>query len=133
MTAVRATEGEGPGRDGKCLPGCASGNSTGRALEAVVPGMVGENRGGMVVVQDRVDDTLQRVGLAALIYYPELHVDEPEYAVADDVDWCLEPLNCLPAGQLESLRDVVGRTIVDPTAHRAGLFAALRALVPDGE
>ena len=86
-----------------------------------------------MVKQDRVDDTLQRVGLAALIYYPELHVDEPEYAVADDVDWCLEPLTGLPNGQVESLRDIVGRTIVDPTAHRAGLFSALRALVPDDE
>lgn len=83
-----------------------------------------------MVEQDRVDDTLQRVGLAALIYYPELHVDEPEYAVADDAEWCLEPLNGLPAGQLESLRDTVARTIVDPTAHRSALFTALRALVP---
>lgn len=81
--------------------------------------------------QDLVDDALQRTGLAALMYYPELQVDEPEYQVGDDVDWCLEPLNLLPAEQLEPLRDVVARTIVDPSAHRTELFAALRALLPD--
>ncbi|MGN6760325.1 MAG: hypothetical protein ACTHJI_03225 [Leifsonia sp.] len=83
--------------------------------------------------RDRVDDALQRTGLAALMFYPELQVDEPEYTVADDVEWCLGPLNGLPVEQLEPLRDVVARTIVDPTKHRARLFAALRALVPDDE
>ena len=92
-----------------------------------------ETRGGIVVEQGRVDDALQRTGLAALMYYPELQVDEPEYTVADDVEWCLEPLNGLPVEQLEPLRDVVARTIVDPTTHRARLFAVLRALVPDDE
>jgi hypothetical protein len=86
-----------------------------------------------VAERDLVDDVLQRTGLAALMYYPELQVDEPAYVVGDDVEWCLEPLNGLPAGELESLRDVVSRTIVDPTVHRGKLFAALRALVPDDE
>jgi hypothetical protein len=80
--------------------------------------------------QDRIDDTLQRVGLASLMYYPEIVVDEPEYAVIDDADWCLEPLDGLPDAQLSQLRELVARTIVDPTANRLRLFGALRALRP---
>lgn len=80
---------------------------------------------------DSVDDTLQRVGLVALMYYPEIHADEPDYAIDTDVDWCLEPLVALPDHELKPLRDAISRTIVDPTTHRADLFKALQALVPD--
>jgi hypothetical protein len=84
-----------------------------------------------MTTHDQVDDTLQRVGLAALMYYPEIHVEEPDYTVDTDVDWCLEPLSALPAEQLQTLRDVIGRTIVNPTEHRATVFQALQDLLPN--
>jgi hypothetical protein len=84
-----------------------------------------------MVEQDRVDDVLQRIGLASLTYYPEIHSEEPEYAVSDDVEWCLEPLSALPSSALDRLRSVVAHTIVDPTVHRGDVFAALQALVTE--
>lgn len=78
--------------------------------------------------QGSVDDVLQRVGLAAMMYYPEIPVEEPSYSLEQDVAWCLEPLAGDPAAA-ERVRRAVGLAIVDPTAHRAGLFEALQSLV----
>ena len=72
--------------------------------------------------REEVDDVLQRVGLAAISYYPEIHIDEPDYTVDTDVDWCLEPVT--------DLREAVGLAITNPTAHRYALFQTLLELAP---
>lgn len=81
--------------------------------------------------RDQVDDALQRIALAALMYYPEVHVDEPSYTVQQDVDWCIEPLSDLPEDELAELRTSIGRVITNPTAHREEVFRALLDLVPE--
>lgn len=86
-----------------------------------------------MITRDNADDTLQRVGLVSLMYYPEIHVDEPDYELTNDIDWCAEPLAGLPGRQRDSLRELIGRTIVDPTAHRSALFGELLRLAPDPE
>lgn len=80
--------------------------------------------------REAIDDVQQRVGLAAISYYPEIHVDEPEYTVDVDVDWCVEPLTDLSADQLRAVREAVGLTITNPTAHRAALVQRLLELAP---
>jgi hypothetical protein len=87
-------------------------------------------RGGAMPSREEVDDVLQRVGLAAISYYPEIHVDEPDYTVDGDVDWCLEPVTDLTAEQRTSLREAVGLAITNPTAHRYALFQSLLELAP---
>ncbi|MGC5225190.1 hypothetical protein ACPW96_21685 [Micromonospora sp. DT81.3] len=80
-----------------------------------------------------VDDVLQRTGMTSLMYYPEIHVDEPDYTVDDDVSWCLEPLTDLTPEQRQSLREAVGLVITNPTAHRFAFFQELLSLAPADE
>lgn len=80
--------------------------------------------------REAVDDVLQRVGLAAISYYPEIHVDDPDYTVDVDVDWCVEPLTDLTDEQLRAVREAVGLTITNPTSHRTALVQRVLDLAP---
>lgn len=85
-----------------------------------------------MVDHELVDAALQRVSLLAFLYYPEIHVDEPNYSLSDDVDFCMEPLNALDDTDLAELRQLTGRAIIDPSEYREEVFAALTALAsPD--
>lgn len=68
--------------------------------------------------------------MAALFYYPEIHVDDPEYTLQKDLDWVFGDDFEVPADVLESLRDIAARTIIDPTEHRRDAFDALMLLLP---
>ncbi|ALJ21447.1 hypothetical protein [Microbacterium sp. No. 7] len=81
-----------------------------------------------MIDRDSVDDALQRVALAAFIYYPDVRLDEPSYDIGRDVAWCLQPLADLPREERERFGDLVGWAITDPTAHRQETIAALSAL-----
>lgn len=81
-----------------------------------------------MITRDSVDDALQRVALAALIYYPDVRRDEPGYDIKRDVAWCLQPLADLPPDQRERFEVLIVRAITDPTTHRQETFAALTAL-----
>ncbi|WP_193597872.1 MULTISPECIES: hypothetical protein [Microbacterium] len=75
------------------------------------------------------DLLLQRVATIAIMYYPGLPADAPEYKLDDDIDWCLDET---PPGDVSAeLRDLIGRTVVDPTAHREALTALVYGKVPD--
>lgn len=76
-----------------------------------------------------VDDALQRVSMLAFLYYPQIHVDEPDYQLSDDIDFCLEPLDGLADDQRDELRLLIGRAIIDPSEYREDVFAALTELV----
>ena len=85
-----------------------------------------------MIDRDHVDAALQRVSLLAFLYYPEVHVDEPDYSLSDDVDFCMEPLAELTGDERNSLRDLLGRAIIDPSEYREEVFIALTELaVPD--
>lgn len=75
------------------------------------------------------DVLLQRVATIAIMYYPRLPADAPEYKLIDDIDWCLN--ETAKAEATDELRRLIGRAIVDPTAHREALTARVYALVPD--
>jgi len=77
------------------------------------------------------DLLLQRVATIAIMYYPGLPADAPEYKLSDDVDWCLN--DTAEAEVTDELRALIGRTIVDPTAHREALTDHVYALVPDSD
>lgn len=81
-----------------------------------------------MITRDSVDEALQRVALAAFIYYPHVRLDEPSYDIGRDVAWCIQPLADLPLDQRERIGDLIGRAIVDPTVLREETFAALSAL-----
>ena len=84
----------------------------------------------MTIPQEQFDDLLNRTALAALFYYPEIAVDDVSYRIQDDVDYCMEPIFGLAEEIDAKLRVAVGRTIADPTAHRADLLAMVIELAP---
>lgn len=86
-----------------------------------------------MITRENANDVLQRVGLVAMMYYPEVQVDDPDYRLSDDVTWCLEPLGAVPDAARASLTELVGLAVVDPTTNRSALFAAVMNLAPDTE
>ena len=79
----------------------------------------------MTIPQDQLDDLLSRTALAALFYYPEIAVDDDDYNLQTDIDYCLEPVAAISIGieDAERLRIAVGHVITNPTAHRSELLA----------
>jgi len=75
------------------------------------------------------DLILQKVGTIAIMYYPDLPADSPDYRLKEDVDWCLTDLET--GEDITELRELIGRTIVDPTAHREALTEHIYGLVPE--
>lgn len=73
----------------------------------------------------------QRAGAAAIIYYPEIHVDEPSFDLQMEVDWVLEGAGEFDDADETVLRDAVARTIIDPTAHRTRLGEVLDVLTTE--
>jgi len=79
---------------------------------------------------DDADLLLQKVGTIAIMYYLGMPADSPEYRLNDDIDWCLEGIEGDVA--TSELREMIGRTIVDPTGHREVLTELVYGLVPEG-
>lgn len=86
-----------------------------------------ERKAEPMVTQESADLSLQRIALTALLYYPDITVDDPTYQLEAEVEWCLQELE--PADR-DLLRELVERTITDPTGHRAELFTRLMDLTP---
>lgn len=81
---------------------------------------------------DDADEIIRKAGMLALLYYPELHADDPEYSLARDVDWVLNHMTAPDPDDEAVLRDAIGRAIIDPTAHRADLAALVYRAGPTG-
>ena len=84
----------------------------------------------MTISQEQFDDVLGRTALAALFYLPEVTVEDGHYRIHDDVAHCLEPVAELEPSAIEKLRDVIARTVADPSAHRSELLALVFELAP---
>jgi len=84
----------------------------------------------MTISQEQFDDLLNRAALASLFYYPEIVVDDDDYRIQNDVDYCMEPVVGIADEAAERLRASIGRTIANPTAHRVYLVALVIELAP---
>ena len=84
----------------------------------------------MKITQDDIDELLNRTAMAALFYYPEIVVDDEQYNVHKDVDYCLQAVSDLDDEDIERLRVAVGRVITNPTAHRGEFLALVIELAP---
>ncbi|WP_137843369.1 hypothetical protein [Microbacterium sp. 2FI] len=85
----------------------------------------------MTIPQAQFDDLLHRAALAALFYYPEVVLQDGDFDLQKDIDYCMEPVAGLADEDATRVRDVVGRVIVNPTAHRAELLEIVIELAPD--
>lgn len=84
----------------------------------------------MTVPQEKFDDLLSRTALAALFYYPEIAIDDTDYNIQNDVEYCMEPVSAIWDRDAERLRNAVGRVITNPTVHRSELLALVIELAP---
>ena len=84
----------------------------------------------MTIPQEQFDDLLSRTALAALLYYPEIAIDDDDYSIQKDIAYCLVPVAGIPDEDAERLRIAVGRVITNPTAHRSELLALVIELAP---
>lgn len=83
-----------------------------------------------MISQEQFDDLLGRTALAALFYFPEATVENAEYRIQDDVEYCLLPVAGMLVADVERLRQAVARAIADPTAYRSELLALVAELAP---
>jgi hypothetical protein len=84
----------------------------------------------MTIPQERFDDLLSRTALAALFYYPEIVVDDADYNLQNDIEYCMEPVSGIAGEDAQRLRAAVGRVITNPTRHRSELLALVIELAP---
>jgi len=81
--------------------------------------------------RDAADEVMQKAGIMSVLYYPEIHADDPEYALAKDVDWVLEDVDGMSEDDRAVLVDLISRVIIDPTGNRESLTEFVFGLVPD--
>lgn len=81
------------------------------------------------MTRDEADAIVQRTGMLAMLYYPQIHNDTTDFDLDDDVRWCLQDATGLTPVAEGLIRDVVGRTIVDPSANREQLNKVVYGLV----
>lgn len=85
------------------------------------------------MTEDEIHEVVSRMGTAAMLYYPEIHIDDEEYKLLEQADWCLEPIDHGVSGDgRTALRELVARTIVAPTSHREESVSVLMGLIPEG-
>lgn len=82
-----------------------------------------------MIVEDDVQAVVERVGVAVMLYYPEIHVDDAEYDLMAQAQWCLEPISeALSDDARSALRELVARALIDPSKHREETFSVLMEL-----
>ncbi len=81
--------------------------------------------------RSEVENAFARVAVAAFTYYADKSIDEPGYAIDEDVDWALEPLRSMDAGALDQWRGRVNAVISDPTCDRRAFIADFMALAEE--
>jgi len=81
-----------------------------------------------MIDRDRADAVLEHVAALAFLYYPGIQLDDPTYRLAEDIEWCLARLGDVSDTELERMRALIARAIIDPTATREELFTELTKL-----
>lgn len=77
--------------------------------------------------QSIADRIIERVGKLAILYYPEIQIDRPDYSLDSDVSWVLEGSGTIAADA--DVRDLVARVILDPTTSRDEFVGAILNVV----
>lgn len=84
-----------------------------------------------MITEEDVQEVVERVGFASMFYYPEIHVDDATYDLMTQAGWSLEPIS----GELSddartALRELVARTMIDPSKNREEMLSVLMELQP---
>lgn len=82
--------------------------------------------------RDAADEIVQKAGILSMLYYPEIHADDPEYSLAADVTWALQDVEDLGDDDRAVLTDIISRVVIDPTGNREALTEFVYGIVDDG-
>lgn len=86
----------------------------------------------MTVTEDALQEVIANIAIATLTYYPEIHVDAPDFNLVDTAAGCLDPVrSALPAETVDALTDLIARAIIDPTKYREETLDTLMELTPE--
>lgn len=83
--------------------------------------------------RDAADEVVQKAGILSVLYYPEIHADDPTYNLANDVTWALEEVGELTDDDRAVLTDLISRVVIDPTGNREALTEFVYGLADDAE
>lgn len=83
--------------------------------------------------REQADELIQKAAILSVLYYPQIHADDPDYALAGDVAWALEEITVLTDADRAALVDVISRVIIDPTGNREALTDLVYSLVPSAD
>lgn len=64
---------------------------------------------------------VQRTGIMAMSYSPQIHTDDPGYSLGKDVAWVFDDIDASACTDRGSLAYLVARAIIDPTHQRERL------------
>jgi len=81
--------------------------------------------------RDAADEVVQKAGILSMLYYPEIHADDPAYSLAKDVSWAMEEVDGLSDDDRAVLVDLISRVVIDPTGNREALTEFVYGLVSD--
>ncbi len=72
---------------------------------------------------EQSDILIQKTANVAFTYYPEIHVDDQDFDLWSEVDYCVDHLTQTDIDQatLQQLKPLIARVIIDPTKHRVEL------------
>lgn len=93
--------------------------------------MKDQTRGSVMLDRSEVENAFARVAVAAFTYYADKSIDEPGYAIDEDVDWALEPLRSMDADDRGHWRERVSAVISDPASDRQAFIADFMALAEE--
>jgi|GEM_PF-2167152 len=71
--------------------------------------------------QDVADQLVQRTGIMAITYSPQIHADDPGYSLGKDVAWVFDTLGDQAERDRSVIAYLVARAIIDPTRERERL------------
>ena len=78
---------------------------------------------------NEADQIIQKAGIVSVLYYPEIHADDPDYRLANDVAWVLEDAAQPGKDDRAILVDLLSRVAIDPTGNRRALTEFVYGLV----
>lgn len=78
--------------------------------------------------RDQADEVVQKAGILSVLYYPEIHADDTDYKLAEDVSWALEDVTDLADDDRAVLVDLISRVVIDPTGNREALVEFIYGL-----
>ena len=86
---------------------------------------------GMIFDRSDGEAVIFRAALVAFTYYPDKQLDEPGWTIDEDLAWCAESMEALPAETQQELLHELRMLVTDSTRDRQGFIKHVLSLTGD--